>query len=181
MSRKLSNADRRRIATREETWPGSDEMVWNPGSDDVKGFATVSRLMPWITGLIRHLAGKGKDPSDVYWELWCRDFGQSIVEIKDEEEHAFAAGYTSSRALRTWREHIQLLAELGFILIAPVGNREIGYVLLIDPLAVARSFHERKQTPAGWWNSFSRRAKEIGAVIPASPAPAAAQPAIPAP
>ena len=168
MGRKLTNADRRREATREEIWPGSSNVVWNPGDDDVKGVATVSRLMPWIAALIRHLADKGKDPTGVYWELWCRDFGQSIVEIKDEEEHAFAAGYTSNRALRTWREHVHLLSDLGFVLIEAVGNREIGYVLLVDPLALARSFHEQKRTPPGWWNSFSKRAKDIGAIIPAS-------------
>ena len=171
MGRKFNKADQRRLDSREEIWPGSEAFVWNPGSDDVKGFSTVSRLMPWITALIRELAGKGKDPTGVYWELWCRDFGQSIIEIKDEEEHAFAAGYLSNRALRTWREHIRLLQELKFIRIEACGNREIGYVLLIDPLAVAYWYHTQKQTPPGWWMSFSQRAKDIGATISSAYSP----------
>ena len=153
-------------------------LIWNPGSNEVKGFATISRLMPWIMVLIRHLSPKGKDPSGVYWELWCRDFGQALIEINDEEEHAFAAGYTSNRALRTWKDHIRLLAEMHFIRFDGVGNREIGNVLLINPLAVARWYHQEKKTPKGWWSSFSRRAAAIKATIPDALSPDAIEEAL---
>ena len=105
------------------------------------------RLLPWIMVLIRHLAGKGKDPTGIYWELWCRDMGQGIIQINDEQECAYASGYTSSRALRTWREHVQLLVDLHFLKVERNGNREVGYVLLLNPLKIARWYHERNKAP----------------------------------
>jgi hypothetical protein len=164
--RNKNNADRKREGQRNELWPGSAAWIWDPyDEENTVGFATVSRLMPWILVLIRHLAGRGKDPSGIYWELWCRDMGQGIIQINDEQECAYASGYTSSRALRTWREHVQLLVELHFLKIERNGNREVGYVLLINPLAVARWYHEQNKAPDGWWASFSNRARDIKADV----------------
>ena len=155
----------RREEIREEFWPGSAAWIWDPTSQKLKGFVGVSRLMPWITTLIRHLSKSG-DPTGVYWEFWCRHMGQGVVEVKDEEDCAFAAGYTSSRALRTWYEHVRMLADLHFIDFKEVGRRRVGYVLLPDPLAVARWYYERDRTPKGWWASFKSRAREVGAEVP---------------
>src|SRR5690242_4781551 len=103
MKRKSNSADTRRKNLRERLWPGSEAAIWTMSDGEVVGFATIPRLMPWILHLIGDLAGKAGDPSYVYLELWCRDFGQSIISISDEQECAFAAGYKSNRALRTWR------------------------------------------------------------------------------
>jgi hypothetical protein len=170
--RKTNNQDLKRTAARDELWPGSAGWFWDPGHNDVKGFATMSRLMPWILLLIRDLAGKGINPSGAYLDLWCRDFGQGLVEIKDEEECAFAAGYRGQRGVRTWREHMQRLVELHFIKVEAKGNREFAFVLLLDPLAVARWYKDQGKTPPGWWTSFSDRAREISAVIPPALDPA---------
>lgn len=164
--RNKNKADQRRENQRNDLWPGSAEWIWDiHDEENTVGFATVSRLLPWITVLIRHLAGKGKDPSGIYWELWCRDMGQGIIQINDESECAFASGYTSQRALRTWREHVQLLVDLHFLKVERNGNRVVGYVLLMNPLAIARWYYERELTPDGWWASFSNRAREIGADV----------------
>jgi len=164
--RQKNKADQKREEQRNEIWPDSAAWIWDPSDADVKGFATMSRLMPWITVLIRHLAGKGKDPTDIYWELWCRDMGQGIIQINDEQECAFASGYSSSRALRTWREHVQLLVNLHFLKVERNGNREVGFVLLMNPLAVAHWHHLHSKLPDGWWTSFNQRALEIKAKIP---------------
>jgi hypothetical protein len=164
--RNKTPADRRREDQRNDLWPGSSDWIWDIHDEENSvGFATISRLMPWITVLIRHLAGKGKDPSGIYWELWCRDMGQGIIQINDEQECAFASGYASQRALRTWREHVQLLVDLHFLKVERNGNREVGYVLLMNPITVSRWYHEQNKTPEGWWISFSTRAREIKADI----------------
>src|SRR5207248_171312 len=95
-------------------------------------------LLPLILHLIKHLSSDGGtgDPSPVFTELWCRDMGQKIVSITDEAQCAYASGYSSSRALRTWRAHMLRLVELGFILCKREGLREYAHVLLLDPLAV---------------------------------------------
>lgn len=168
-----NKADQRREDQRNELWPESAGWIWDLNDEEnTVGFATVSRLMPLIMVLIRHLAGKGKDPTSIYWELWCRDMRQGLVQINDELECAFASGYVSSRALRTWREHVQLLVELNFLKTERNGNREVGYVLLMNPLAIARWYHDRNMDPPGWWAAFTQRAREIGAPIPLALDPA---------
>lgn len=169
VSRDIHKNALKREEIREEFWPGKASLIWDPSSQKLKGFVGVSRLTPWITTLIRHLAkAKSGDPTGVYWEFWCRHMGQGIVEIKDEEECAFAAGYTSSRALRTWRDHVQMLKDLGFADFTEVGNRKVGYVFLPNPLGIARWYSDKGKTPKGWWASFRSRAREIGADIPDS-------------
>src|SRR5260221_4028582 len=106
MARKKTPHDDNRISLREELWPGSCDEIWDITDAELKGFATVPRLMPLVLHLIRILVEKnGGDPSSVYFELWCRDFGQGLVQISDEQECAYFSGYSSTRALRTWRNH----------------------------------------------------------------------------
>ena len=157
----------RRDGLREEFWPGSFNWIWDTSTQKQKGFVTLPRLMPWITTLIRHVCKSG-DPTPVYWEFWCRHMGQGLVEIRDEEECAFAAGYTSTRALRTWYEHVRTLADCHFIDFREVGLRKVGFVFLPSPLAVARWYYEQGKTPKGWWESFRSRAREVGAEVPSS-------------
>jgi hypothetical protein len=171
--RNKNKKDQKREEQRNELWPGSAEWIWDLFDEEsTVGFATIPRLMPWIMVLIRHLAGRGKDPTSVYWELWCRDMGQGIIQINDEQECAYASGYVSSRALRTWKDHVHLLVNLHFLKIERNGNREVGYVLLMNPLAVARWYHEQNIAPEGWWTSFTQRAREIGAPMPSALMPA---------
>lgn len=167
LAREKNKNDLKRIEIRQDFWPAATDWIWDPTSQKLKGFAGVSRLMPWVTSLIRSLSTSG-DPSSVYWEFWCRHMSQGIVEIGDEEECAFAAGYSSKRALRTWFEHVYTLQILRFIDFKAVGNRKVGYVLLPNPLAVARWYHDQGKTPSGWWPSFKARAREIGAEMPGS-------------
>ncbi len=164
--RKLNTADSTRLGRRAQFWPGSDAWVWDMSNKDTKGFATLPRLMPWIMSLIDHLGGKSGAASKVYLELWCRDFGQSIITITDENECAYAAGYSSNRGLRTWRERMLQLIELKFILALADGNREYGQVLLLNPLAVCAYWKNQNRVPEEWWTSFVRRAGEIKAEIP---------------
>src|SRR5437763_15684734 len=136
--RKKNIADKRRARLREQLWPGSLELIWDPtDTEKVVGFATIPRMLPLAMTLIKHLAAGAKtgDPSPVLWELWSRDYGQGLVSVTDEGENAYAAGYASTRAIRTWREHMLKLIDLGFIRAKPDGNREFGQVLLLNPLA----------------------------------------------
>jgi hypothetical protein len=103
-------------------------------------------------------------------ELWCKDWGQGIISIQDEQECAFAAGYSGNRAVRTWKERMYALVELGFILAKQEGNREYGQVLLLNPLAVAARLRGEGRVSDEWWTAFVRRANDIGAKIPANPA-----------
>jgi hypothetical protein len=155
----------RREELREKLWPGSRQQIWH--RHDHKGFATIPRMLPLVLCLIKKLSKRG-NPSDVYVQLWARNFDEGIIEVKDEHALAFEAGYDSTRALRTWREHVWKLHELGFIKVEPAGIREIGYILLLNPLQVCVEVRKRRpqSAPKEWWNAFLQRASEIGAVIP---------------
>lgn len=116
--------------------------------------------------LINELAGKRGSPGYVYLELWCRAFDEGLVSIKDEHEHAYAAGYTGTRALRTWRGHVLVLQELGFIAVKADGNREVGHVLLVNPVLVCCELRRNGRVPDEWWTAFVQRANEIGVALP---------------
>lgn len=113
--RRANTADRRHWDLRDQLWPGSATWIWDMNNSETVGFATVPRLLPWVLHLIKILVDGDKcgDPSPAYLELWCRDFGQGIISIADEEKCAYASGYHSTWARRTWRGHMVRLAELG--------------------------------------------------------------------
>ncbi len=155
----------KREALREALWPGSERLIWSRKRND--GFTTIPRLLPLVIHLIRELCHKG-NPGNVYLDLWTRVFDEGIVSISDDLACAYAAGYTGTRAERTWREHMLRLAELGFIKIAPQGNREIAHILIVNPILVCASLREHRKdvVPDEWWAAFVHRASEIGAAIP---------------
>jgi len=168
--RKQNDADRRRENLRNTLWPRSEGWIWTINDEAVVGFATISRLTPWICALIRDLSGgRAGDPASVYLELWCKDWGQGIISIQDEQECAFASGYSGTRAVRTWKERMFKLVELGFILARQEGNREYGQVLLLNPITVCAKLNGEGKVADEWWTSFVRRAGEIKATIPRPP------------
>jgi len=164
--------DRSQLDLRDRLWPGSASLIWDRNDKpNVKGFTTIPRLLPLIMILIDELKEKGEgDARMAYLELWSRARDAQIVSIKDEEDIAYASNCTRpKRATRTWKDHMRVLKRLGFILIDSDGNREIGHILLLNPLAVAARLHKEGRTSRAWWSAFTRRASEIGAKIPESP------------
>jgi hypothetical protein len=123
--------------------------------------------MPLILLLIGNLAPRGKreGAARTYFELWMRDFGEGIVELTDPETHAFAAGYTSSaRGARSWRECVDALEKLGFIRVAPRGQRRYGYVLLIHPDKAVTNLSVMGLVDDAWYSEYQQRRVEIGAL-----------------
>ena len=161
--------DRKQRELRDRIWPEAASWIWDRNDKaNVKGFATIPRLLPLVMILVKELSGKGEgDARMAYLELWGRARDNHIISITDEEDIAYASNCTKQkRAVRTWADHMKVLERLGFILIASDGNRDIGHILLLNPLAVAARLHKEGKTPARWWSTFTRRATEIGAKIP---------------
>ncbi len=161
--------DKNQLELRDKLWPNSALWIWDRNDKaTVKGFTTLSRLLPLIMILVDELKEPGEgDARMAYLELWCRARDAQIISIKDEEDIAYASNCTRpKRAARTWKDHMRVLSRLGFILIAGDGNREIGHILLLNPLAVASRLHHQGKTQSRWWSAFTRRASEIGAKIP---------------
>ena len=122
-----------RDEVRNKIWP--DEDAWT-GENEV-GFFQAPRTLPLILVLLSMKAVSGKlNPSRVYLELWARHMGGGIIEMKHEGDHAYAAGYTSRRGVRTRRDNMALLEANGFIKTKKAGNQQYKYVFLIHPTAV---------------------------------------------
>jgi hypothetical protein len=155
----------RRIHLREELWPGVSSQLWD--RKKAKGFCTIPRTLPLIMRLIDDLSAKGKNASQVFFDLWCRAFDESLVEVSDEEAFAFSAGFDSpGRNVRSWRERMDVLRDLGFVQVAPNGSRRFGYILLLDPHRVVRKLHTEGRVPANWWGAFMKRVGETGYKLP---------------
>jgi len=103
------------------------------------------------------LTPKG-DPTSVYIELLSRQFGDGIVEIQNQAEHAYAAGYTSERgAKRTWEEHMHSLESLGFIKIQGVGPNHFKYVLIVHPSTAIHELDKKGLVPKEWMAVYQDR------------------------
>lgn len=157
----------RRIELREQLWPDSHELVWSRKDND--GFVAIPRLLPLVMKLIGLLAKRG-NPGRAYLALWLRSFDEGLVSISDEQAVSYEAGYDGTRAVRTYREHLETLQELKFIRIAPDGIREYGHVLLLNPITVFVHYRRNGKVTDELWGAFLRRASEVGARIPKDPA-----------
>src|SRR6185369_8648973 len=123
----------KRLEIRRDYWP--DEAFWTV--DNNKGYFSAPRTLPLLLKLLRDKnLSNNCDPSSVYVELFSRHMGEGVIEMAHEGDHAFAAGYTGTRAVRTWQERMKLLEELGFIKTKSIGNQTYKYVLLVHPTAV---------------------------------------------
>ncbi len=145
---------------REEFFPQLD--VWTGGEHD-KGWFKAPRTLPLVLALIQSKSLTGSsDPTTVYLELLSRQFGEGVVEIQNEAEHAYAAGYTSSRAIRTWQDHMRCLEKLGFIRIKGIGKHAFKYVALVHPVAALEQLRNQGLVPEDWWAAFTDRRIQTG-------------------
>jgi hypothetical protein len=160
-------AEEKRKNLREQVFPGCAGELWD--RRQVYGFTTIPRTLGLIMTLIEQLAErkKGHDVSRTYFELWCRACDDYFIEVSDVEAFAFAAGFVSrGRNVRSWEERLGVLAELGFVKVAPNGSKKRGYVLLVDPHKVVKQLKADGRISPEWWGAYTKRASEIGYVLP---------------
>lgn len=113
---------------------------------------------------MNQLAGKGVPLSDTYLALWCRVFDEAIVEIRNDRELAFEAGFSGTRGVVTWRARMKLLQELGFIDIRAGLASDFQYILLYNPILVIAETYQRLNIPQDLaYEALKARLIEIGA------------------
>jgi hypothetical protein len=142
---------------RDEFWPDADPWTGEATLDD--GWFKAPRTLPLVLSLIRDKSLTPKtDPTTVYLELLSRQFGDGIVEIQNQAEHAYAAGYTSARgAKRTWEDHMRSLETLGFIKIKGVGPNPFKYVLIVHPATAIHELAQKGLVPKEWMDVYRDR------------------------
>jgi hypothetical protein len=154
MVMRKKSASLRREQRRKEFWP--DDVAWT--GEGEKGFFMAPRTLALIVALLdsKKLSGN-LDPGKVYLELWARHIDNGVIELTSEAEHAYAAGYSGTRAVRTWRERMKILEKNGFIKIQSIGNQLYKYVLLIHPTIAIQRLRTRGKVPDEWWKTYRDR------------------------
>ncbi len=137
------------------------------------GFSTIPSTMPLVLSIIDDLSN-GRPASMTYLDLWTRAFDEGFVTLAKPREMAFHSGFTTQRAERTWRQKLDVLAELGFIDLKSGPNGPASYALLRNPYLVIKRHHEEKNVGLreDKFNALVARALEIGDRTFAPPVPA---------
>lgn len=151
---KRERTDRRLARLRPIIWPDHPEDAW-PGCKESLCFRAPS-ILPIVLRILDSKGLRGdRDVSRTYLDLMAREQGGGVVELDQERDHAYLAGFEANeRGVKSWRERIRILADLGFIRVAPRGSSPYGYVLLLDPERSILSLRERGLISDGDWNLF---------------------------
>lgn len=168
IAKKISKAKEDTIAMRKHLWPDvTDEQLWILDDKRKKGFSSIPRVMPILMNMIgdasKQVSAKSVPAGRSYLVLWCRVFGEGIVKIENEMVAASEAGYTGERSISTWREHIRVLKELGFIDYRAGAAGPMQFVLLLNPYQIAKVLRGKKWIQEQQYTALLQRAMEIGA------------------
>jgi len=153
---------RRQLDARRKLWPElANSMLWSMDND---GWVALPRLMPLMLSIMDDLSGKGFPVSRTYLELWSRiRIEESFLALNRPEEMAFHAGFEGQRALRTWKDRMQRLANLGFIGVRPGPLGELSYVVIYNPYHVIKRAYLANQVHENKWQALVIRTNEVGA------------------
>jgi hypothetical protein len=153
----------RQISARRKLWPHiTEQMLWNRKERD--GFVTVPRTMPLIMSIMDDLSGKGFPVSSTYFEMWCRLHDEQFLTLNRPEEMAFHAGFGGQRALRTWKDRVKRLGELGFLEIKEGPMGDLSYALFLNPYHVVKRHFLKGEVNAAKWQALQMRSLEIKAL-----------------
>lgn len=159
--RRQRDIAKRQIEVRSKLWPDLEApMLWSMDSD---GWVAVPRLMPLMMSIMDDLSGKGYPVGQTFFEMWCRLREEQFLTLNRPEEMAFHAGFEGQRALRTWKDRVQRLANLGFIGLKSGPLGDLSYAVFYNPYHVIKRAFLNGQVQERKWQALIVRANEIGA------------------
>lgn len=104
------------------------------------GFAQVPRTLSLLTSVIKDAVkkktGKSSAAGNTYTVLWLHIYGEGVAKIDNEKDAAFEAGYGGERSVSTFRSHMNVLKDLGFIDYGEGPRGPMQWVLLLNPYQV---------------------------------------------
>lgn len=164
-----SGATESNLKMRAHLWPNLDvKRLWLRTDRTRKGFTTMPRTMALIINLIDDISkqvtnGKAVPAGRTYLVLWCRVFDEGFVKIDNEAVAALEAGYAGERNVTTWRQHLAVLRDLGFIdcKAGPAGPYQ--YILLYNPYQVIRVLNDKGMIQQSTYTALFQRAIDVGA------------------
>lgn len=162
--KKKSKAHLNTMKMRGELWPELDTgLLWDRNLND--GYTTIPRTLSLITNIIDDLSkrttGKSLPAGKTYFGLWCRVWDENMLTIENESTYAVEAGYTGERNVTTWRAHMKVLQELGFIDVREGAYGPYNFVLIYNPYLILKNL--KSKIPTASYQLLMQRAIEIGA------------------
>lgn len=152
---------KRQLALRAKLWPNlTEDMLW---SMDNQGWVALPRLMPLMMSIMDDLSDKGFPVSRTYLELWSRLREEQFLTLNRPEEMAFHAGFEGQRALRTWKDRIQRLANLGFISLVPGPLGDLSYAVVYNPYHVIKRAYLAGNVQERKWQALVVLSSEVSA------------------
>jgi hypothetical protein len=168
MNSKSAGTKKRKTDLRTKLFgPLPPEMIW----DKMKGgYWSMPRTLPHFFKIMDEMSS-GLPLSKTYFALWCRSYGEMLLEIKSEPEMAFESGFQKQRAIYEWRKRMKLLDEIGFIKSAPGPSGDFSYVLIIDPYYVVETLRKKNKSSISDrnYNALHQRWSEIKVSDPSEP------------
>jgi hypothetical protein len=159
--RRQRDIAKRQIEARSKLWPELDaSMLWDM---DNEGWVALPRLMPLMMSIMDDLSGKGFPVSRTYLEMWARLREEMFLTLNRPEEMAFHAGFEGQRALRTWKDRVQRLADLGFIGLKPGPLGDLSYAIFFNPYHVVKRAYIKGLIQERKWQALVIRANEVSA------------------
>lgn len=153
---------KRQLEARTKIWPEvTNLMLWDRTERD--GFATVPRGLPLIMNIMDGLSGKGFPVGQTYFEMWCRLYDELFLTLNRPEEMAFYAGFTGQRAVRTWKDRVRRLADLGFIDLKSGPLGDMSYAIFFNPYHVIKRAYLKGLVAEDKYRALVIRMNEIGA------------------
>ena len=152
----------RQLDARRKLWPELiNDALWSMDND---GWVALPRLMPLMLSIMDDLSGKGFPVSRAYLELWSRiRIEESFLALNRPEEMAFHAGFEGQRALRTWKDRMQRLANLGFVGVKSGPLGDLSYAVIYNPYHVIKRAYLAGHVQENKWQALVIRANEVGA------------------
>jgi len=163
---RLPKTAKDRAELRDRLFPHSQHRVWP--DKEAKGWCRIPRTLPIVLSMLdRDKSLKdGKDVTRTYLTLLANNWDEGLVIINDESEFAKMSGFTGTRAVRSWRERMTTLVELGFIEIKPRGDKTFGFALMIHPYWVVQKLQAAGKVQEGDLNLFAQKHLDFGASTP---------------
>jgi hypothetical protein len=95
--------------------------------------------------------------------LWCRVRDGAFLDIENEAVAALDAGYGGERNVGTWRAHLRVLKDLGFIDYKAGPSGPFQFILLWNPYHVVKKLKAKNWVQEAPYIAIRKRALEIGA------------------
>lgn len=157
--RRQSEILKKQLEIRSKLWPElNPKMLWSMDND---GWVAVPRLMPLMMSIMDDLSGTGYPVSRTYFEMWSRLRDEQFLTLNRPEEMAFHAGFEGQRALRTWKDRVQRLANLGFIGLQQGPLGDLSYAVFHNPYHVVKRAYLAGEVQERKWQALIVRANEV--------------------